>query len=88
MMDAADTTTPPAADPEPVEPDAADIAAEAYLIEKNGRKWLHAIAAVLAQNAQDSGMDRRVQYAFDQTMIAALERATRILRSDLPDDRG
>ncbi len=84
MMPDTDTPTS-AADPEPDDGiDEVEDLAQAYDFEENGRKWLRAIASVItAAYGTDSGYDRRAQYALDQLVIAAAERAGRILRSDL-----
>ncbi len=98
-MTPTDTTTPPA-DPEPVEPDddsTDDVEEEAAAIdlEENGRKWLRAISELVTaaygpvptvSDGRVRELDRRVQFGLDMMMIAACERATRVLHSDLIEE--
>ncbi len=92
MMDPTTDTTPAAAsDPEPDRDDSApedevEELAEAYDLEENGRKWLRAITGLLERHTDDSATDRRVQFSIDMMTIAACERATRILHSDLSEE--
>ncbi len=79
-----DARPPPDPPDEPDGTDEVEELAEAYDFEENSRKWLRAIAGFLEHYSTDSAIDNRVQYALDMAAIAACERASRILRSDLP----
>jgi hypothetical protein len=52
------------------------------------RAWLHVALEVIAARHQEPDRSDRVGLALDLLMIAAAERARRILRSDLPQDKG
>ncbi len=80
-----DARPPPDPTDEPDGTDEVEELAEAYDFEENNREWLLAIAPIVtAGYSTEPNVDRRVQYALDMLVIAAAERATRILRSDLP----
>ena len=51
--------------------------------EAQKRLWLRAIIPLLQLRSHDSDPSGRVQLAFDLMHIAACERASRLLRSDL-----
>ena len=51
--------------------------------ESQKRLWLRAIIPLLQLRSHDSDPSGRVQLAFDLMHIAACERASRLLRSDL-----
>ncbi len=83
-------TTAPTPDALPVDPDDntpdddVEELSQAYDFEENGRKWLRAIAPIItAGYSTEANVDRRVQYALDQLVIAACERAGRILHADV-----
>jgi hypothetical protein len=50
------------------------------------RLWLRTITPLLQLRSHDSDPSGRVQLAFDLMHIAACERASRLLRSDLPSE--
>jgi len=93
-----DTTTTGPDEPEPTEPDdgAADpldltpdqMMAECVAIEAEKREWLKACRKIMAGRTHDSDPSSRVQFAADLVYVAAAERAARLLRSDMPDERG
>ncbi len=84
--------TPPATREEEAEGDdeaaAIECAAELLADDSQRRLWLRAIMPILQMQSHDPRPCDRVQFAFDRLHIAACERATRILRSDLSGDQG
>ncbi|APW59207.1 hypothetical protein [Paludisphaera borealis] len=52
--------------------------------EAQNRLWIKAIVPVLQVRMHDAQHNGRLQYALDRLQIAACERLTRILSSDLP----
>ena len=72
------------------EPTPAEVAAEAaceYVDHENQRRlWLRTITPLLQLRSHDSDPSGRVQLAFDLMHIAACERVSRLLRSDLPSE--
>ncbi len=82
-MTPTDTTTPPAAEPEPVDPDDVEMLAEAYDFEANSRLWLRRICRLLDRRSQELDPVPRVQTALDNMYIAACERVGRILHADV-----
>jgi hypothetical protein len=80
---------PDAVDPDDAtEPTAEEIAQQIIDLESQQRLWLKAILPILQLRSPDADPSDRVQYAFDQMTIAACERASRILRTDLRPDQG
>jgi hypothetical protein len=69
---------------EPTDPDPIEVAAELLADEGQARLWLKALLPILQLRSHDTDPIGRVQFSYDQMHIAACERATRILRSDLP----
>ena len=67
---------------------AAEIAAELQADACQQRLWLKSITGLIQLRSHDPDPSDRVQLACDLMTIAACERAARILRSDLPADRG
>jgi len=65
-----------------------DLVAEVIDLETQKRLWLRAIVPLLQLRSRDSDPSSRVQLSQDLMHIAACERVSRILRSDLPDDKG
>ena len=63
--------------------DLVESTAEMIGAESQARLWLRAITPVLQMRSTDSDPSDRVQYAFDKMHIAACERITRILGSDV-----
>lgn len=55
-------------------------------LDMQGRLWLRAVIALLEHRPSEPDQNGRVQFALDRLAVAACERATRILRSDLPAD--
>jgi hypothetical protein len=49
------------------------------------RAWLRTIKPILELRAVEPDISPRVQFAYDQMIIAACERIGRICRSDLPE---
>ena len=66
----------------------AEAATELEHVDLTNRLWLKAIVPLLQLRSHESDPSQRVQFAFDLMYIAACERVARILRSDLPSDRG
>jgi hypothetical protein len=66
------------------EPTADELIQAALDEESQKRLWLRAIIPLLQLRSHDSDPSGRVQLAFDLMHIAACERASRLLRSDLP----
>lgn len=56
--------------------------------EVQNRLWIKALVPLLQLRSQETDPSGRVQLAIDLMYIAACERIARILRSDLPPDRG
>jgi hypothetical protein len=56
--------------------------------ESQKRLWLRTIIPLLQLRSHDSDPSGRVQLAYDLMHIAACERASRLLRSDLSVERG
>jgi hypothetical protein len=54
--------------------------------ESQKRLWLRTIIPLLQLRSHDSDPSGRMQLAFDLMHIAACERASRLLRGDLPSD--
>mgnify|MGYP001153630044 FL=1 len=52
--------------------------------EVQNRLWIKAITPILQLRSPDAHGNVRVQFAFDRLQIAACERLTRLLASDLP----
>jgi len=67
--------------------EAADQLAKAAAIEKNHRLWLTAITPILVIDAGNLPPYEEVRDALNATIVAACERARRILKSDLPASR-
>jgi hypothetical protein len=68
--------------------DEVELLAEVLDHEAQGRLWLRAITPLLQLRSHESDPSGRVQLAFDLMHIAACDRARRILRGDLPPERG
>jgi hypothetical protein len=68
--------------------EAAETAADDAHFDLTNRLWLKAVVPLLQLRSHESDPSARVQLAFDLMYIAACERVARILRSDLPSDRG
>lgn len=83
-----DDMTEPEPEPEPVEPTADDMLAEAVAIERNGQEWLELLVKSMQEPYQTPYDCPRVQHAHNSFLIAAYERMSRIVRSDLPQDKG
>jgi hypothetical protein len=66
------------------EPTADELIQAALDEESQKRLWLRAIIPLLQLRSHDSDPSGRVQLAFDLMHIAACERASRLLRNDLP----
>ena len=67
------------------DPSPRDLHAEALDLETQKRLWLRAIIPLLQLRSHDSDPSGRVQLAFDLMFVAACERVSRIMRSDLVD---
>ena len=67
-----------------VEPTADELIQAALDEESQKRLWLRTIIPLLQLRSHDSDPSSRVQLAYDLMHIAACERASRLLRSDLP----
>jgi hypothetical protein len=65
-----------------------DMVADVLDFETQRRLWVRAIIPLLQLRSHDSDPSGRVQLAFDLMHIAACERVSRILQSDLPDNEG
>jgi hypothetical protein len=70
------------------DPDAAEQLEQALDFETQRRLWVRAVIPLLQLRSHDEDPSSRVQLAFDLMHIAACERVSRILRSDLGEDRG
>jgi hypothetical protein len=71
---------------EPGELPADELVQAALDEETQKRLWLRAIIPWLHLRSHETDPSGRVQLAFDLMHIAACERASRLLRSDLPVD--
>jgi hypothetical protein len=71
---------------EPVEPKIADAIDQVVEDHTQARLWIRAITPLLQLRSHDSDPSGRVQLAFDMMHIAACERVSRLLRSDLPNE--
>ena len=71
-----------------VDVDAVEELAEAASLEQNSRNWLKGLRELLHSIEDAQPSEPRVRLAYDLLRIAACERAARICRSDLADDRG
>lgn len=65
-----------------------DVVADVIDLETQKRLWVRALIPLLQLRSRDSDTSGRVQLALDLMHIAACERVSRILRSDLTGDRG
>jgi len=65
-----------------------DVIADVIDLETQKRLWVRALIPLLQLRSRDSDASGRVQLALDLMHIAACERVSRILRSDLTGDRG
>ena len=70
------------------EADDDDVVADIIDLETQKRLWVRALIPLLQVRSRDSDASGRVQLALDLMHIAACERISRILRSDLTRDRG
>jgi hypothetical protein len=68
---------------EPVEPDGVDDLVVARARSLDGRKWLEVIVKIVEAYGREPGRHELVQCELDTLVVAACERAKRILRSDL-----
>lgn len=75
-----------ATDPDIDELSAADAADLDLQDAVDGCTWLKAALAVIQARTAEPDPEPRIQYAFDRMAIAAAERITRILHSDLAPD--
>jgi hypothetical protein len=70
----------------------AEVLADGFIhyetAEVQNRLWIKAIVPILQLRSRDAHVNVRVQYALDRLHIAACERLTRILASDLPPVEG
>ena len=66
----------------------AEAVADLEHVDLKNRLWLKTIVPLLHLRSHESDPSTRVQLAFDLMYIAACERVARVLRSDLPGDRG
>jgi len=62
-----------------------ELADDVLNLETQRRLWLRAIIPLLHNRSHESDPSGRVQLAFDLMHIAACERVSRIMQSDLPD---
>ncbi len=67
-------------------PDDDDLVAEVIDLETQKRLWLRAIIPLIQLRSRESDPSGRVQLALDLMHIAACERISRILRSDVPNN--
>lgn len=70
------------------EADDDDVVADIIDLETQKRLWVRALIPLLQVRSRDSDASGRVQLALDLMHIAACERISRILRSDLTHNRG
>ncbi len=70
------------------EADDDDVVADIIDLETQKRLWVRALIPLLQVRSRDSDASGRVQLALDLMHIAACERISRILRSDLTRNRG
>ena len=66
-------------------PNQDDLVDDVLNLETQRRLWLRAIIPLLHNRSHDSDPSGRVQLAIDLMHIAACERVSRIMQSDLPD---
>jgi hypothetical protein len=78
------TSPPDAADEREGESAEAESPEVSFELDIQNRLWLRAILPVLQLRPRGPDPGGRVQFAFDRMLIAACERAARILGSDLP----
>jgi hypothetical protein len=71
-------------DPEDDAPGADDDLVQYEAFETQNRLWIKAIVPVLQLRMAEAPRNGRVQFALDRLQVAACERLTRILSSDLP----
>ncbi len=64
--------------------DPVECAAAVLRDDSQSRLWLRAVLPILQARTNEPDPVNRVQYAYDRMYIAACERVSRILRSDLP----
>lgn len=88
MPDRPTTSDEPAIAPDDKGLEEAEAIADLEHVDLQNRLWLKAVVPLLQLRSQESDPSARVQLAFDLMYIAACERVARILRSDLPSDRG
>ena len=69
-----------------VEPTSDELIQAALDDESQKRLWLRAITPLLQLRSHDTDPSGRVQLAYDLMHISACERASRLLRSDLPSE--
>jgi hypothetical protein len=74
-------------DDEPLEPTPDELMDAVVDFDMQNRLWLRAITPLLQLRSHDSDPSGRVQLAFDLMHIAACERVSRILHSDLSLDQ-
>jgi hypothetical protein len=67
-------------------PDDSDALAEVIDLESQKRLWVRTLIPLLELRSHDSDPSDRVQLAVDLLHVAACERISRIVRSDLPGD--
>jgi hypothetical protein len=73
---------------EAVDPTPDQVMAECVAIESEKRKWLRGITAFLAGQSHEEFRSEMVQTACDLATTAALDRVSRLMRSDDPaEDR-
>src|SRR5262245_33452507 len=68
------------------EPSAGDPLVLSFEIDIQQRLWLKAILPLIQLRSGEVDPNGRVQFAFDRMCIAACERISRILRSDLAEE--
>jgi hypothetical protein len=78
-----DTPSDDAADDQAEADQDAEALIDAAAQDAQQRLWLRAIIEILKQRSGERDHSDRVAFAEDQLMVAAYERAARILRSDL-----
>jgi hypothetical protein len=71
-------------DDDGTEDDGEEVIQAVLDVEAQHRLWLRAIIPLLQLRSDKSDPSDRVQFALDMMMIAAADRVTRLLRSDLP----
>jgi hypothetical protein len=65
-----------------------ELVADIIDLESQKRLWVRALIPLLQLRSRESDPSSRVQLALDLLHIAACERIRRLLRSDLPDEKG